>query len=33
MAVYPGIDDVVRVVEVKVGDKIFKRPVVKVIPL
>lgn len=33
VAVYPDIDDVVRVVEVKVGNKIFMQSVVKLIAL
>ena len=30
---YPGADGLVRVVDVKVGDKILKRPVTKLSPL
>ena len=30
---YPGADGLVRVVDVKVGDKILKRPITKLSPL
>jgi len=33
IATYPGKDDVVRVVEVRVGDKVYKRPVHRLVPL
>lgn len=30
---YPGKDDVVRVVDIKIGAKIFRRPLIKLVPL